>query len=104
MPISPENRSRYPKDWKLRSNFIRFIRAKGRCEWCGAYHGDTHPLTGSLVILTTAHIFDKSPENCSFLNLAALCQRCHLNHDRDHHQNQRRLNREQTSGQCTIEF
>lgn len=35
MPIRPEMRARYPKDWKLRSYFVRFVRAKGRCEWCG---------------------------------------------------------------------
>ena len=36
MPIRPENKHRYPKDWKLRSRFVRDYRAKGRCEWCGA--------------------------------------------------------------------
>lgn len=39
MPIRPENRARYPKDWSLRSRFVRFVRARGRCEWCGAEHG-----------------------------------------------------------------
>lgn len=36
MPILAENRARYPKDWALRSRFVRFVRARGRCEWCGA--------------------------------------------------------------------
>jgi len=35
MPIRPEMRARYPKDWALRSRFVRFTRARGRCEWCG---------------------------------------------------------------------
>lgn len=35
MPIRPENRDRYPADWKLRSRFVREVRAKNRCEWCG---------------------------------------------------------------------
>lgn len=39
MPIRPENAARYPADWKLRSYFVRFVRAKGRCEWCGVAHG-----------------------------------------------------------------
>lgn len=39
MPIRPEMRARYPKDWKVRSRFVRFMRAKGRCEWCGVPHG-----------------------------------------------------------------
>ena len=82
MPIKAENKSRYPSDWALRSRFIRFYRAKNKCEWCGAENRQPHPVTGSEVILTCAHVFDKRPENASLLNLAALCQRCHLNHDR----------------------
>src|SRR5438045_341139 len=81
MPIRPEMRARYPKDWALRSRFVRFVRAKGRCEWCGAEHGKPHPLTSSIVVLTTAHIFDDRPEASSLLNLAALCQKCHNGHD-----------------------
>ncbi len=81
MPIRPENSGRYPKDWALRSRFVRFVRARGRCEWCGAAHGNPHPVTGSTVVLTCAHVYDKRPEACSLLNLAALCQRCHLAHD-----------------------
>ena len=81
MPISKENKKRYPKDWKLRSRFIRFYRAKNRCEWCGAENYKPHPITGSKVVLTTAHIFDHSPEKCDFLNLAALCQKCHNGYD-----------------------
>jgi len=80
-PIRPENRARYPKDWALRSRFVRFVRARGRCEWCGAKHGDPHPITGSIVVLTTAHVHDDRPEACSLLNLAALCQKCHNGHD-----------------------
>lgn len=81
MPIRPENRDRYPKDWKLRSFFVRFMRARGRCEWCGAEHGKPHPITGSRVVLTTAHVFDDRPEASNLLNLAALCQKCHNGHD-----------------------
>lgn len=81
MPIRPEMRKRYPRDWKLRSRFIRFYRAKNCCEWCGAENYQPHPVTGSTVILTVAHIHDDRPENCSFYNLAALCQRCHNRHD-----------------------
>jgi len=81
VPIRPENVARYPKDWKLRSRFVRFYRARGRCEWCGALHGKPHPITGSVVVLTTAHIHDDRPEAASLLNLAALCQLCHNRHD-----------------------
>lgn len=81
MPIRPENRARYPADWKLRSYFVRFVRARGLCEWCGAVHGRPHPITGSTVVLTTAHVFDDRPEASSLLNLAALYQKCHNGHD-----------------------
>ncbi len=81
MPIRPEMRARYPADWALRSRFVRFVRARGRCEWCGAAHGQPHPVTGSMVVLTTAHVYDDRPEAASLLNLAALCQRCHNRHD-----------------------
>ena len=81
MPIRPENKKRYPKDWKLRSKFVRFYRAKNRCEWCGAENYKPHPITGSQVILTTAHVYDHRPEASGLLNLAALCQRCHNRHD-----------------------
>ena len=39
MPIRADMRARYPVDWKLRSHFVRFVRAKGCCEWCGVPHG-----------------------------------------------------------------
>ena len=81
MPIRPEMRSRYPKDWRARSRFVREYRARGRCEWCGAENGKPHPQTGGRVVLTTAHVFDKRPEAASLLNLAALCQKCHNCHD-----------------------
>ena len=50
----PIDYATYPKDWKLRSRFVRFYRARGRCEWCGAANGQPHPVTGSLVVLTRA--------------------------------------------------
>lgn len=81
MPIRAENKARYPKDWKLRSKFVRFYRAKNRCEWCGAENHKPHPVTGSKVVLTAAHVYDDRPEAASLLNLAALCQKCHNGHD-----------------------
>ena len=90
MPIRPENRARYPKNWKQISDHIRFVRAGGRCEFCReAEHGRPHPVTGSRVVLTTAHL-DHVPENCAGDNLAAMCQRCHLVYDAEHHARTRR--------------
>ena len=77
MPISKEMAPRYPADWARRRRFIIQYRAQNRCEWCGAENDQPHPETGSLVVLTLAHVWDKSPEKASLLNLACLCQRCH---------------------------
>lgn len=95
MPIRPENRLRYPADWPAISWTIRWIRALGRCECrgecdvdhlrrCEALNGQPHPLTGSTVVLTVAHL-DHTPENCDPANLRAMCQGCHLRYDRQHH-------------------
>lgn len=95
MPIKAENRARYPKDWPEISRRIRFDRAEGRCECegecdtdhggrCTARHGEANPLTGSTVVLTTAHL-DHTPEHVDDDNLRAHCQRCHLRYDRHHH-------------------
>lgn len=84
MPIRPENRSRYPAYWRVLSGFIRWSRARAQCEWCGALHGCPHPVTGSRVVLTTAHVHDHAPEADRLDNLAALCQRCHNGHDAKH--------------------
>lgn len=105
MPIRPENRDRYPANWPAISEHIRFERAGGRCECdgrcgsakcaaprgvtlvrrrCAARHLEPHPVTGSRVVLTVAHL-DHQPENCLPVNLLAMCQACHLAYDREHH-------------------
>ena len=83
MPISPENRKRYPSDWKAISRRIR-EREGNACKWCGAVNGQPNPATGSKVVLTVAHI-NHVVEDVSEANLAALCQRCHLRHDAKEH-------------------
>ena len=88
----------YPLDWPIRSWFVRVIRARNRCEWCGARKGEPHPVTGSRVIIGTAHVYDRTPAAASLLNLAALCQRCHLNHDRAEHIQTRRANKDRPMG------
>ncbi len=84
MPIKPENRHRYPKDWKaIRAMMLE--RAGHACEFCGAMNNQPHPITNSRVVLTIAHL-DHTPEHCDPANLRALCQRCHLAYDAEHHQ------------------
>jgi len=40
MPIRPENRARYPDDWKQISQRVR-NDAGNRCEWCNAPNNET---------------------------------------------------------------
>lgn len=87
MPIRPENRALYPKDWPAISLSIRRDRAGWQCEQvdylgvrCIAMHGEPHPETGSKVVLTVAHL-DHTPEHCHPDNLKAMCQRCHNAYD-----------------------
>lgn len=106
MPIRPENRVRYPADWKQISERIRFDRAGGRCECsgecgrgthagrCPNIHGGAAYGTGSTVVLTTAHL-NHTPEDCDDSNLKAMCQGCHLHYDKDHHAATRAANRAQ---------
>jgi hypothetical protein len=103
MPIHPDNRDRYPAEWPEISKRIRTERAGDRCECrgqcghdhrleagptsgerCTARNREPHPVTTSTVVLTVAHL-DHTPENVDEANLLALCQRCHLAYDRDHH-------------------
>ncbi len=131
MPIKPENRELYPPNWDHISDMIRFGRAGGRCEClgeclrdhtngagevverCAAAHSIRHPMTGSMVFLTTGHL-DHTPENSDnpggvFVelpledsNLRAWCQRCHLSYDRDRHVANAAATRERQSEQMRL--
>ena len=95
MPISPDRMARYPggsirsPEWlAFRAQLLE--RAGDRCEGtpmhpeCRAANHQPHPETGSRVVLTIAHMdHDEThadPDRCR-----ALCQRCHLAWDADHH-------------------
>lgn len=86
MPIRPENRKRYPKNWKeIRSQTLE--RANNCCEFCGRknhtwfFNEKTKKMVK--VVLTIAHL-DHTPENCDPSNLRALCQKCHNRYDAAH--------------------
>lgn len=102
----PVDMSRYPDDWQEISERIRFDRADSRCECagecghdhdgrCTAVHNEPHPVTGSNVILTTAHLGTPHPDGTPGdkhdkmdvrpENLKAMCQRCHLSYDIEEH-------------------
>ena len=84
---------------------------------CAAVHNKPHPVTGSNVILTTAHLgtphadgtpgdkhdkMDVRPEN-----LKAMCQRCHLCYDIEEHKHNAamtRLQKKIATGQKAFEW
>lgn len=108
MPIRPCQKARYPKDWKAISLEVR-ERAGWRCEGspgfypdCRAANAEPHPVTGSKVVLTVAHL-DHQPENVgepgNRPNLMAMCQRCHLTYDAKHHAHNAGITRWRKAGQ-----
>lgn len=96
MPIKKENKNLYPKDWKKIVERIK-KRAGNRCEFCGAENGKPNPATGSIVVLTTAHL-NHDPRDCSDENLKSLCQKCHLTYDAKHHAKNARATRDRRNG------
>lgn len=110
----PIDYSRYPGNWKEISLAIREAAGQ-RCEWCGAENGQPHPVTGSKVVLTVAHLGIDKPDgspgdkhdkmDVRRENLAALCNRCHLAYDHpDHlrHAAETRRQRQIDAGQLVI--
>ena len=98
MPIHPDMKDRYPDDWEDISRRIRFERAGNRCEHCGAENYKPHPVTGSRVVLTVAHL-DHTPENNADDNLAALCQLCHNTYDAPKRHSNRKHRQLRAAGQ-----
>jgi hypothetical protein len=130
MPIRPENKALYPKDWKAISLRIR-ERSGGRCECIGecGLHGPTDKQIDAVanedgltisrirrceerngepakwargkIVLTVAHL-DHDPTRCDDDNLKAMCQRCHLRYDREHHAETSRATRQRNSPQLRL--
>lgn len=104
----PADRSQYPDNWAEISKRIRYERAGNRCECdgeCGAHegrcqaiNGQPHPETGSLVVLTVAHLDHDTTHNADD-NLKAMCQRCHLTYDAAYHAINARVTRARNAGQ-----
>lgn len=109
----------YPADWPEVSKRIR-ERSGGRCECegeCGLHrdhpgprrceerNGQRAKWAAGVVILTVAHL-NHTPADCRDENLKAMCQRCHLRYDVDHHRDTRskRKRRElEDAGQLSME-
>jgi hypothetical protein len=102
VPIKPENRAKYPKDWKEvrvrimdraqwqwdRSDETAWVsrcECKGECglhrgRRCVEEHGYDAKWAKGKVVLTIAHL-DHDPTSNDSANLRAMCQRCHLRYD-----------------------
>ncbi len=99
----PIDYKQYHPKWKLISKLIRFKRANNRCEICDAENYQSHPVTGSKVVLTVAHM-DHDKTNNRFCNLKALCQRCHLKHDLPQHIENRKYGRNWKLNQTKLDI
>lgn len=99
----PVDYSKYPPNWKTEIRPRILERAGNRCEFCGAENYKPHPVTGSRVVLTIAHL-DHDEENWDVEDdrLAALCQRCHLRYDHRKHIEAARLRRDRERGQMQL--
>ena len=126
MPIRESERHKYPppEEWRsIRAHILN--RAGHKCEWCGAPNErfiirfpdgsietrseadlDAAALDGERtvkIVLTIAHL-DQDPTNNAEENLAALCQRCHLHHDRKQHMFNAARTRSRKTGQAEMPF
>ena len=90
MPIKPELRHLYPKNWKeIRQRILE--RAHNCCEFCGVENNSLRYRVSEpdgmeipvRVVLTIAHL-DHDPTHNDPENLRALCQRCHNRYDAKH--------------------
>jgi len=102
----PCDYKKYPANWKTEIRPRILKRAKNKCEFCRVENYKNHPVTGSRVILTIAHL-DHNTENNTDDNLRALCQRCHNGHDIEFRKQNRiknRINRLENAGQIRIDL
>ena len=116
MPIRPDLRKFYGREWRtvIRPRILK--RARDRCELCRAPNwrivarfggawldpetgrwrssfGHRYSLPARIereicIVLTVAHL-NHDPADNRDENLMALCQWCHLHHDRSHHKDTR---------------
>lgn len=66
-------------------------------------HSDYDVLRMVDIVLTVAHL-DHTPENCESENLKALCQRCHLAYDAEHHKATAKATRRARLGNLELEL
>lgn len=103
----PIDYSEYPPNWFSELRPAVLERAGHCCEGgpdypaCRAHNHELHPVTGSRVVLTIAHM-DHDKTNNALENLRALCQRCHLRHDLWQHVDNRKYGRNWKQNQLQL--
>ena len=103
----PIDYSEYPPNWFTELRPAVLDRAGHQCEGspaypdCRAQNYAPHPVTGTNVVLTIAHL-DHDKTNNDLSNLAALCQRCHLRHDIWQHIENRKYGRNSKRNQLSL--
>ena len=107
MPIKPENKARYQKNWKqIRLQILE--RAGNKCEFCGVENHSTYirKKDGKLCkhVLTIAHIYDDRPECVDPDNLRALCCFCHNGLDAEMRARHRAESKKQKDKSLTLDF
>jgi hypothetical protein len=95
----PIDYTTYHPDFKKVSKWIREVRSGGKCEedGCNAVNYQPHPITGSKVVLTVAHL-DHDKTHADPARLKAMCQRCHLKYDLPRHISNRKYGRKHKEG------
>lgn len=123
----PCDYKKYPANWKSEIR-PRILEREGNCcKFCGLENGAVgwrdedgkfhysyaylmakkngagfYTTSGFLkIVLTIAHL-DHDVTNNDDMNLAALCQKCHLNYDKEHHKKNSRETIEKKKGLQTL--
>lgn len=97
----PINKKDYSDNWKEIVAGIK-KRADNKCELCGGVNGETTARRTKIVL--TVHHIDRNKKNNKLINLIALCQKCHLRLDLEHHIENARKTRLGKSGKRLLPF
>jgi len=103
----PINYADYPANWLYIRTAV-LTRANHCCEGsplhpdCRAANYQPHPVTGSRVVLTIAHLYENDHMTQDLTRLHAWCQRCHLAYDRPKNRARAVLTRARKRGQLPL--
>ena len=108
----PIDYKKYPANWKTEIRPAILKRDGNCCKFCGVENGrlihrkengfvywpegmeseawTLDGLKATKIVLTIMHL-DHDITNNDYSNLAAGCQKCHLNYDKDHHKKNSRI-------------